>query len=115
VWIVRGIDGDTVLVLLPLGFGVSIEKSVRLRGIESWELNSPDADRARLAARAITERCQMKLATLTLTQRGPDLHGRLVGSLTVDGHDLATWLVTRGLAWYGPPGTTPEPRKELPI
>lgn len=58
--IIRWIDGDTVKVLIDVGFDITVKQTVRLKGINTPELKSSDAT-IRKAAGAARE-AAMKLA-----------------------------------------------------
>lgn len=111
VWITRPIDGDTVEVLLPLAWGVWVEKSVRIAGIESWELDSDHRADARRVRATMETFLRMVPAVLVPVRSGTEAHGRIVATLTVGGRDLATILCQKGLAW---PTTRPKWKKFAP-
>lgn len=46
-WIDRVIDGDTVSVTIDTGFGDYVDETLRLRGIDTPEMDTPDGRRAR--------------------------------------------------------------------
>lgn len=50
---VRVVDGDTVDLLIDLGFGVSIKERVRLSGINAPERNTPDGPRSTETLRSL--------------------------------------------------------------
>ncbi|MBF0122886.1 MAG: thermonuclease family protein [Candidatus Omnitrophica bacterium] len=43
----RVVDGDTLLVVLDLGFGASVREKLRLRGINTPELGTPEGEKAK--------------------------------------------------------------------
>ena len=43
----RVIDGDTLLVVIEVGFGIKVHDKLRLRGIDTPELGTPEGDRAK--------------------------------------------------------------------
>jgi hypothetical protein len=106
-YIVRFCDGDTAIALIELRWGVWIEKSVRLKGIESWELGSPDEGRARSAAAKLTKELGWTPATFVPSQEGTDCYGRLLGDLLINGESVAQHAVDQLCAWWGAPGTRP--------
>jgi hypothetical protein len=97
--IVRFADADTVILLIDLGFGVRIERPVRLTAIESWELDSPDGARALLARDQLNQRYATLPVRLIAHTRGPDRFGRIRGDVLLDGKLLSAHIVTLGLAW----------------
>jgi endonuclease YncB( thermonuclease family) len=107
----RFADGDTVIVLIEVGWGVHVEKYVRLVNLDSWELDEEDAIKA-VAARDILD-CWWgrKPCVLIPSTRGFDRYGRIRGHVQVQGHDLAKWIVDNKLGWWhGDP-----PQKQHPL
>ncbi len=47
--IFRVVDGDTVDLIIDLGFHVGIKERVRLNGIDAYEMNDQDPDKRRKA------------------------------------------------------------------
>jgi endonuclease YncB( thermonuclease family) len=121
--IVRAADGDTLIVLIKIGWGVYVEKHCRILGIDSWELAGPHEAKARQVQQRINSMWQMKPCRVFLSNRGLDKYGRFRARVAVDGRDVAKILVDLGLAWYRKgkiaeetmPGTPLEasPRAEL--
>ena len=110
--ILRGVDGDTVLMLVRIQYGIWIERPVRIMRIDSWEFGTTDAPRAHEAAARITAAFAMKSATLRAHPRGLDCYGRFRGDVDINGTDLARWLVDSGLAWWRPHSAGPP---KLPV
>ena len=83
-------DGDTVTCVAPDG----TSHKIRLLGIDAPEHHQPYGDAARAALAA-------KLAGGGVQVRGEarDQHGRLLGTLWIDGRDINRELVAEGLAW----------------
>lgn len=100
-------DGDTVLVLIELRWGVWVEKAVRIKGIESYELCSPDEGRARACAAKLNKLFGWKDCVLVPSQEGLDRYGRIIGDVMVEGKSLAQSAVDQLCAWYGAPGSKP--------
>ena len=96
-------DGDTLTLDVDLGFDCWIRsQSVRVEGIDTPEINSPDAalraraatarDRVRFLCRLGTE---VKLVSKKYDAR--EKYGRIIGSIELpDGRDLATLLIAEG-------------------
>lgn len=83
-------DGDTVTCIDPGGAA----HKIRLLGIDAPEYRQPYGDAARAALAA-------KVAGGGVQVRGTahDQHGRLLGTLWIDGRNLNRELVAEGLAW----------------
>ncbi|MCC8933208.1 thermonuclease family protein [Rhizobium sp. 'Codium 1'] len=100
--IVRVIDGDTILVDALPWPNQRIRTYVRLRGIDSAEMNSPcPAFRrsANLAKQALITMVEGRESVTLTAITGDKYFGRVVATLkTDDGRDLARELMERGLA-----------------
>lgn len=108
------VDGDTVDLLVDIGFHVTFTGRFRVLGIDTSELNSKvqaERDAALLAKARTTELLILKPAEakmtewplLARTKKDPDSFGRWLAQITVvapDGTktDLATTLLSEGLA-----------------
>lgn len=92
----RVIDGDTIDVVIDLGFHLTASLRLRLYGIDTPELISKDPVMRQLALDAkahVTACLPLGLAGFPLridTKRDPDVFGR--------------WLAN---VWYAPPGGAP--------
>ncbi len=101
---IRWLDGDTLALRCDLGFNVSCEQTVRLAGLDTPELRSPDpAERGRAV---LAHRRAMALlppgapCTIATAKGDPaDKYGRFLGRVTLaDGTDLNAALLAEGLA-----------------
>ena len=107
--VTKVVDGDTVDVLIDLGFDISVLKRVRLAGIDAPELHSKDAvekqlgDDARVklmglfAGRTVTVKTEIVDST--------DKYGRVLGWFFVEGTSINDKLVAEGYAWKYDGGT----------
>lgn len=79
----RVIDGDTLVLDIDLGFEVWTRKRLRLRGIDTPEMNSPDpVERQRaLQAKAFSESRLPAGSTIVIQTFKVDLHGRFVADV----------------------------------
>ena len=96
--VVKIIDGDTVDVLIDLGFDVHIKGRVRLSGINAPESRTRDKEEKKkgLAAKArLKELCKNKIL---LKSYGKEKYGRILGELFVDGASLNTIMIAEGHA-----------------
>lgn len=97
--IVRARDGDTIEVCLDLGFGVRLQKAVRLIGLEAAEPSGVTAGRARVDADRIFRRWAGVECQVIPQTRGLDCYGRIRGRILTSDGDLADWLISSGIAW----------------
>ncbi len=73
---------------------------MRLVGIDSYELRSPQCEDAKLIAKQLTEKYRYKSGELYLQKSGTDKYGRFIGDIKIDGIMLSKALVDGGYAWY---------------
>lgn len=93
-------DGDTVWVR-PADGGRS--RKLRIDGIDSPEICQTGGRPARDALRE-----RLKNQTVWVHERARDVYGRPLATLTLDGENMAAWMVKQGWAWsyrwHGDPG-----------
>ena len=104
----RVVDGDTIDVILDLGFSVSYKSRVRLYGIDTPESRTRNKDekaRGKLASaflsKAIELADQVVIRTELKDSRGK--FGRVLGTVICDGEDVNQGMVDGGFAvkYYG--------------
>jgi len=99
------VDGDTIDVLTDLGFRMSWEHRVRLAGLNTYDLNDPDAAKRELAVKGkatVAAKGGGKDVVLNTVKDRSEKYGRwlaVVDSRADDGawHNLNEELVTEGL------------------
>lgn len=89
--VTRVIDGDTVWVQVQ---GRDKPLKVRIEGIDAPEICQPGGAMAQTALKNL-----VMGQSVTVTTRAHDDFGRTVGSLHMQGQDLARWMVANGHAW----------------
>lgn len=95
-WVTRVIDGDTVDLVLDLGFHVKVDIRTRLRGINAPETST---EAGRIARQALRELLSIGRKVVTTTYKDPtDKYGRWVALIEVDGVDVCQWLLTNNHA-----------------
>ena len=104
----RVVDGDTIDVILDLGFSVSYKSRVRLYGIDTPESRTRNKDekaRGKLASaflsKAIELADQVVIRTELKDSRGK--FGRVLGTVVCDGEDINQGMIDGGFAvkYYG--------------
>ena len=106
--IVKIVDGDTVDIVLDLGFDVYRKERVRINRVDTPESNSKDVTEKKLAIEAknyvsIWMINQKKIRIKTLKD---DKYGRLLGEFYGDGDVcLSDLLIDGGYAWAYDGGT----------
>jgi len=99
----RVVDGDTVDVVVDLGFRLSWEMRVRLTGINAPETYGVKRDSAEYAAgkRAtdyLRDRVEGKWVVIRTEKDRTGKYGRYLATLYLDGAEVNQELVDKGLA-----------------
>ena len=106
--LVKIVDGDTVDVLIDLGFNTTKKERVRLLGIDTPESATKDLVEKKLGLEAKEYITQwfVKNTPFRLQTTKDDKYGRILGVFTgLDGKTLNTRLVDEGYAWAYDGGT----------
>jgi len=106
--LVKIVDGDTVDVLIDLGFNTTKKERVRLLGIDTPESATKDLAEKKLGLEAKEYITQwfVKNTPFRLQTTKDDKYGRILGVFTgLDGKTLNTRLVDEGYAWAYDGGT----------
>jgi len=88
------IDADTLWARIDLGFNISVRQKLRLRGIDSPELNTPEGQKAKKFAEARLN----SAAAVIITTTKPDKYDRYLSDVWIDGVNLNKLLLEQGLA-----------------
>jgi|TARA_X000001316_G_C908227_1_gene24283 micrococcal nuclease len=99
----RVVDGDTIDVVLDLGFDIMFKSRVRLYGIDTPESRTRDKDekvRGKMAGsflkRAVKNGTKVVIQTKLKDSRGK--YGRVLGNVIVDGLNINETMVKNYLA-----------------
>ncbi len=94
-WILRVVDGDTVVARIDLGLNVQVLKIVRLAGIDC-----PDAGSlaGRLAADFTRRQLLHRTVDLEIGRRTFDKYGRVLAVVFLDGNSFNQRLLAEGYA-----------------
>lgn len=94
--IAKVIDGDTVDLIVDLGFHVSVAIRTRLLGIDAPEVSTAEGKVARDRLRA---ELPFGLTVALHTEKDPgDKYGRWLAQIIGPNGDVAQWMVAEGLA-----------------
>ena len=105
--IIKYIDGDTLDVILDLGFSTFVKKRVRLYGIDAPESRTRDKEekkRGLAAKKRLQELCEESSEPVTLVSHGVGKYGRVLGELIIEPNTLVhrTMIVEgHGVEYYG--------------
>jgi micrococcal nuclease len=91
------IDGDTIDVLVDLGFSVYTEKRLRLAYINAPELSTEEGKASKAY---LVEALPWGSAVSILTKKGPDLYNRWIAVVTYNGEVINDTLIQKGFAFY---------------
>ena len=96
----RVVDGDTVDVILDLGFDVKLHKQrVRLAGIDTPESRIRDLAEKKLGLAAKERLKELCVGTFKIKSLGKGKYGRILGiPYTEDGQDICQMLIKEGHA-----------------
>ena len=101
----RVVDGDTVDVILDLGFDVKLHKQrVRLHGIDTPESRTRDLAEKKLGLAAKKRLQELCVGKFKIKSLGKGKYGRILGiPYTEDGEDICKILFKEGHAveYYG--------------
>lgn len=95
----RVVDGDTVDVVLDLGFGVFHDVRLRIKGVNCPERFTEEGKKATLFTTSWLAAYSPSDFTVQTFKDGTDKYGRYVATIKVTehGHDLTQDLINAGL------------------
>jgi micrococcal nuclease len=113
--VVKVVDGDTVDILIDLGFDLIKKERVRLAGIDAPESRTRDLEEKKLGLETkdfLTRRLNDAMSTdsLKVQTEKDGKYGRMLGWLYCGETNLNIEMVDRGYAWFYDGGTK---RKDL--
>ena len=85
-WVERVIDGDTQFVEIDLGFSIALEQYLRLRGIDSPEINTSEGKKAK----AFVEKCLNSAPNILLTSSHSAKYDRYLSDIFVSLNSKST-------------------------
>lgn len=92
----RVVDGDSIELLLDLGFNIFYKVDVRIQGVDTPERNTPEGK----VVKAKVEEWLTGKKNLVLISKELDKYGRVLGEITEgqNGASLNKWLIEKKLA-----------------
>ena len=97
--ICRVIDGDTVDVVIDLGFGITIRERLRLYGINAWEVRGDERPQGIKAKEfLIMQLSEAQNISINVPEKERGKYGRVLATIYADGIDLNQMLVDGGHA-----------------
>ena len=115
--IVRVVDGDTIDILIDLGFDLTKKERVRLAGIDTPESRTKDLEEKAMGLEAkefLTRRLTDGMTSgLRVKTEKDGKYGRMLGSIYCGDTNINTEMVYRGYAWKYDGGTKEKSLDEL--
>lgn len=98
--LIKVIDGDTIDVMVDLGFGIFTKQRLRLAGIntpESRTSNEEEKKKGLLAKKRLSELLQNDIIIKTTNDK-QEKYGRLLATIFVNDKNINEQLITEGFA-----------------
>ena len=96
--VIKIVDGDTVDVLIDLGFDIHVKERVRLAGINAPETRTKDKEEKKKGLAAKTRLKELCKGQIFLKSQGKGKYGRIIGELFLQGVSINTIMVAEGHA-----------------
>jgi micrococcal nuclease len=97
--VTRVVDGDTIDVIIDLGFSITFKTRMRLEGLDAMETNDKDPTVREMGLKAkkfLTDLLTGK--EVTLVSHKPDKYGRYLATIYLGGISVNLQLLKEGLA-----------------
>ena len=116
--IVKVVDGDTVDIIIDLGFNLTKKERVRLSGIDTPESRTRDLEEKKLGldAKEFLERRLHETKEKLIVKTEKDCkYGRMLGEFVIEDLSINEEMIDRGYAWRYDGGTKEKDLNELKI
>ena len=120
--ILRVVDGDTIDADIDLGFSISLEKRIRLAGVDTPESRTADANEKKygLESKEWLKKKVEGAKDILIKTELPDStekYGRIIGHLYINGEatSLNNQMIAEGYAWNYDGGTKVKNFAELDV
>jgi len=115
--VVKIVDGDTVDIIIDLGFSLTKKERVRLAGIDTPECRTRDLDEKQMGLEAkafLTRRlADGEPSGLRVKTKKDGKYGRMLGTLFVGSQNINQEMIERGYAWKYDGGKKKKDLQEL--
>ena len=115
--VVKIVDGDTVDIIIDLGFSLTKKERVRLAGIDTPECRTRDLEEKQMGLEAkafITRRlADGEPSGLRVKTEKDGKYGRMLGTLFVGSQNINQEMIERGYAWKYDGGKKKKDLQEL--
>lgn len=114
------VDGDTIDASIDLGFDISLEKRIRLAGVDTPESRTTDANEKKLGLESkewLKKRVEGAKDIIIRTELpdSTEKYGRIIGHLFINGEETSinNQMISEGYAWEYDGGTKKKDFAEL--
>ncbi len=98
--LLKVIDGDTIDAQIDLGFGIFVNKRIRLWGIDAPEVKTRDMKekkRGKLAKKRLKSILEQNNGKFSLFSKGFGKFGRCLGEIFIENQSINNLLIEEGL------------------
>ena len=113
--VLRVVDGDTIDVLIDLGFGLTKKERVRVAGIDTPESRTRDLYEKKLGKEAAAYLTEQLKGDIIIKTEKDGKYGRMLGWLYKEDQDISIQedMINRGYGWAYDGGTKEKSFDEL--
>ena len=114
--VLRVVDGDTIDVLIDLGFGLTKKERVRVAGIDTPESRTRDLYEKYLGKEAaVYLEEELMFENIIIKTKKDGKYGRMLGWLYKEGEDISIQerMINKGYGWAYDGGTKEKSYEEL--
>ena len=98
--LIRVVDGDTVDLLVDLGFNTFIRDRFRLLGINAYEMRGEEREKGLKAKDCLIDAMNDKELIITTSKNPKGKYGRWLATIHADGVNINQLLVEKGHAVF---------------
>jgi len=96
--VIKVYDGDTITVLVDLGFKITITETIRFYGLNTPEVRGVERPEGLIARDRLRERILDKDVTIKTKKDKKGKYGRYIAEIFLEEENINEWLITEGLA-----------------
>lgn len=96
--VIKVYDGDTITVLIDLGFGVTFKEKLRLYGINTPEVRGKERPDGLISRDRLRERILDEDVIIKTLKDKKGKYGRYIAEVYLEEENINDWLVSEGLA-----------------
>lgn len=96
--VIKVYDGDTITVLIDLGFGVTFKEKLRLYGINTPEVRGKERLDGLISRDRLRERILDEDVIIKTLKDKKGKYGRYIAEVYLEEENINDWLVSEGLA-----------------